>query len=117
MVLDAGSTKDDAPGTLIFDWHQVAGIPVQLRVLNDGARAVAFVVPSSFYTVDYPGPVIRLTVIDQSGQQDTKDIMIHAKSRRHNALWRGVANNGMVVEPDCPHGNCPGGLLPWPYAN
>ncbi len=115
VVLDAGPTRDDERDSLMFAWEQVAGVPVQLEILNDQGSAIAFVVPSSFYTDHYPQPVIRLTAVDQSGQADSRNIEINTESRRQTALWRGTRDGNIAVEPSCRNGNCPGELLPWPY--
>ena len=115
VVIDAGLTRDDSRESLIYSWEQVAGVPVQMEVLNDDASAISFVVPSSFYRQEIAQTVIRLTAIDQSGQRSSKEIVIPTVSRRQTALWRGADSGGLVVEPNCPGGECPGALLPWPY--
>ena len=117
VVLDAGLTKDDSSESLIYSWEQLAGVPVHMVVLNDDASAISFVVPSSFYRQDIPKTMIRVTAIDQSGQRASKDIAIPTVSRRQTALWRGSSGGGLEYEPHCPSGECPGALLPWPYAD
>jgi hypothetical protein len=91
VVLDASGTMDDDPESLRFDWQQTAGPAVRLVQLNLEGSIVSFVVPSSFYTVADPGPELRLTVTDRSGQRDEKSIKITPRSRRHSALWQGAA--------------------------
>ena len=116
VVIDAGLSKDDAPGSLMFHWEKINGVTVQMELLNDEGSAVSFVVPSSFHSGgDYPGPVIQVTATDQTGQMDSRQVSIISRSRHQAALWRGSADGGIQPEPRCPQGNCPGGLLPWPY--
>lgn len=118
VVLDASPSRDEARDSLTFDWRQVGGVPIQMETVNEEGSAVAFVAPSSFQTdAKYPGPVILLTATDQTGKTDTREITIITKSRRQAALWRGRREGGVQHEPHCPQGNCPGALLPWPYAD
>lgn len=118
VVLDASPSRDEARDRLTFEWQQVGGVPVQMERINNEGSAIAFVVPSSFQTeAKYPGPAIRLIATDQTGKTDTREIAITTKSRRQTALWRGLRGGGVQHEPHCPQGNCPGGLLPWPYAD
>jgi hypothetical protein len=76
VVLDASGTITDDPESLRFAWQQTAGPPVRLEQLNAEGSIVSFVVPSSFYTVADPGPVLRLTVTNRSGRSDEKTIKI-----------------------------------------
>jgi len=116
VIIDASATKDNAPESLMFQWKQIAGVPVQMEQLNNEGSAVSFVVPSSFHNDDeYPGPVIEIMATDQSGQTSVKDVAITAKSRYQAALWRGSKSGEVKPVARCPHGNCPGELLPWPY--
>lgn len=118
VVVDASPSRDEARDKLHFDWQQTGGVPIQMEAANKEGSAIAFVVPSSFQTgAKYPSPVILLTATDQTGKTDTKEIAITTKSRRQAALWRGLRGGGVENEPNCPQGNCPGGLLPWPYAD
>jgi len=114
VVIDASQTLDDDPASLAFDWRQVAGVPVELRPLNDEGSVVSLVVPSFFSSLKNPDPVIEVTAIDISGQRQSARVRIRAESKRRTALWRGV-DGSVAPEPDCPRGECPGSLLPWPY--
>jgi hypothetical protein len=89
IVLDASTTRAADPETLRFEWQQLAGTPVLLRRINTEGSMVSFVVPSSFYGVEDPGPVLRLTVFDRSGQSDELIMKIATLSRRQSALWPG----------------------------
>ncbi len=116
VIIDAGPSKDDARGSLMFHWKQIDGVPVQMVLLNDEGSAVSFVVPSSFHSGgEYPGPVIQIIATDQTGQIGTKEVAIAAKPRYQAALWRGSKNGEIQPVPRCPQGKCPGDLLPWPY--
>lgn len=117
VVLDARQTKDNDPATLVYDWRQVGGVAVQLEPLNEQGSMVAFVMPSFFYTLPDPQPVLQLTVIDRAGQRAAHRITVEPSSRRETALWGGLPGGGLAAEPGCPKGDCPGELLPWPYTN
>jgi hypothetical protein len=93
VFLDVTASMDEDRGDLHFVWRQIAGVPVQLGFLNKEGSRVSFIAPSSFSTVKNPGPMLRVTAIDQSGQKDTKDIKVPTKSRRTSALW-GIAVSG-----------------------
>lgn len=98
VVLDASATRDDHPATLMFSWEQVDGVPVKIKPLNQAASAVTFVTPATFYTANYPEPVIKLTAIDQTGQSDTVEIRVKTKTRRRSALWNMEASTGGGTE-------------------
>ena len=100
VIIDASATRDDQPASLVFSWQQQAGVPVRLRSLNASGSAISFMVPSHFYTVDYPNPIIRLTVRDQSGQQVEKAITVKAEASRTAALWRGLHADHTLVGVD-----------------
>ncbi len=91
VVLDASASRDDDRSSLTFSWKQLAGVPVQLEMTNEEGSEVTFVAPSSFNTVKNPGPVLRLTITDQDNQKDVREMKIKTKSRRHSAIWNGVA--------------------------
>ncbi len=90
VVLDASPSRDERPENLSFTWKQTAGVPVRLEPMNQAGSTVSFVVPSSFYSVDYPEPVIRVTLKDQAGQQESRDITIKVQPNRQAALWNGL---------------------------
>ncbi|MCK5437606.1 MAG: hypothetical protein KAI90_06305, partial [Desulfobulbaceae bacterium] len=123
VVLDATPTRDDDRDSVRFVWQQVGGIPQPFSVINNEGSAISFVVPSSFYTVDYPDLVMRVTAVDKTGKEDSRDIRVPVNQpsrvvRPRTALWRGVpGRDGLAYEPDCPEGKCPGSLLPWQYSD
>ena len=116
VMIDASGSRDEHRENLKFSWEQISGVPVQLEFLNEEESQVAFVVPSTFNTVADPGPILRLTAVDKTGKKDVQQIKVATRSRRQNAVWRGLVSGGIAEEPLCPYGNCPGGLLPWPYS-
>jgi len=85
VVLDAGLTKDDSPGTVQYSWEQLAGPPVYLEKRQ--GPTVSFVVPSFFYSEQKIRIVIRVTATDSGGQRASKEIGITPVSKRHKALW------------------------------
>ncbi len=109
VVIDALATRDEARESLSFTWEQVSGVPVPLQVMNEESSMISFTMPSSFYSEPEPGPVLRLTTLDETGKSDVKDIKIRTISRRTAALWRGV-NGGVADDPDFDSRR-----LPWPY--
>jgi hypothetical protein len=119
--LDASLSRDESRDLLNFKWEQLSGVPIQIEQINDEGSIVSFIVPSSFYTVEYPQQVLKVTATDLSGQQASKKIKIRighnaSSSRQRTALWRGLDDGEVDTEPDCSAaGNCPGSLLPWPY--
>ncbi|MEA2082930.1 MAG: Ig-like domain-containing protein [Thermodesulfobacteriota bacterium] len=121
VVLDVTPTRDDDRDSVRFVWQQVGGISQPFTAINNEGSAIAFIVPSSFYTVVYPDLVMRVTAIDKTGKEDSKDIRVPVNQsikadRRSTALWRGVpGRDSLACEPDCPGGKCPGNLLPWQY--
>ena len=121
VVLDVTPTRDDDRDSVRFVWQQVGGISQPFTTINHEGSAISFIVPSSFYTVDYPDLVMRVTAIDKTGKEDSKDIRVPVSQsfktgRPRTALWRSVpGRNILACEPDCPGGKCPGNLLPWPY--
>ncbi|MEA1933923.1 MAG: Ig-like domain-containing protein [Thermodesulfobacteriota bacterium] len=121
VVLDVTPTRDDDRDSVRFVWQQVGGISQPFTTINDEGSAISFIVPSSFYTVDYPDLVMRVTAIDKTGKEDSKDIRVPVNQsikagRPRTALWRSVPGRDILAcEPDCPGGKCPGNLLPWPY--
>ncbi len=117
VTLDASATRDEKRQSLHFTWQQTSGTPVRLRPQNAEGSIVSFVVPSSFHTSAQSGPVLRLTATDENGQESSKEVRITTVSRRQTALWRGTPDGRVSLEPDCPEGQCPGRLLPWPYPN
>jgi hypothetical protein len=58
---------------------------------------ISFVVPSSFYTEENPGPVLQLTATDRSGQKGKKTVKIATRSRRHSPLWQGAALDSRIA--------------------
>ena len=94
VLLDASNSLDDNRKSLVFSWQQVAGPNVLLTPLNEEGSRVSFVAPSSFNTVQNPGPTMQLTVIDSSGKKDVKVIKIQTKSRYKSAIWGDVAASG-----------------------
>ena len=109
VLLDASSSRDEARETLSFIWEQVSGVPVLAEMMNEEGSAISFSMPSSFYTGPDPGPVMRLTAVDETGKRDVRDIKVPMVSRRQAALWRGV---GRGVAEDPPMG---GRYMPWPF--
>ena len=89
VIMNASRTKDDHPDSLSFKWEQVAGVPVVLKLLNSKGSQISFVVPSTFNTVSNPALVFLVTATDGDGAQDSKELSITTKSRRHSAVWRG----------------------------
>jgi len=94
VVLDASASRDDDRSSLLFSWKQIAGVPVQIEPTNAEGSQITFVAPSSFNTVNNPGPVLRLTITDRDNQKDSRDLKINTRSRRHSAIWDGVAAGG-----------------------
>ncbi|OIP49674.1 MAG: hypothetical protein AUK28_02955 [Desulfobacterales bacterium CG2_30_60_27] len=90
VVLNASPTRSNRQANVVFSWHQIAGVPVRLEPLNQAGSVVSFVVPSSFYSVDYPEPVIRVTAKDQAGHEDSREITIKVQPNRQAALWNGL---------------------------
>lgn len=115
VVLDASASKDNMRGSLEFNWQQLAGVPVLFKKLNDEGSVVSFIVPSFFNTIDPANLRLRLTIVDKIEQLATEDVEITIRSRRQAALWRGLKGGGIVPEPACPQGECPGQYLPWPH--
>ena len=114
VVLDAGSTKDDNPATLIFEWQQKGGVPLRFEQLNQAGSTISFVVPSYFYTVEYPEPTIVVTAIDKSGQRSSKEIAIKVRQNRMAALWTGIHDqDGRLPLKDVALRDRPTNLLPW----
>jgi hypothetical protein len=91
VLLDASGSQDDDRNSLLFSWQQMAGVPVQLEVMNQEGSRVSFMMPSSFSNSASPGPVMRLTTIDKTGKTDMRDIKIQTQSRYKSALWGGLA--------------------------
>lgn len=87
VVLDAGPTKDDSPGSVRYLWEQLAGTPVQLEKPHGEGSMVSFVVPSSFEKEHKKKIVIRVTATDAGGQRSSKEIGITPVSKRQTALW------------------------------
>lgn len=88
VILNATQTSDEERASLTFRWEQLAGVHVVLKpVAKDGSQ-VAFVVPSTFNTVKNPGVRLRVTVTDEDGAQDSKEVKVTTKSRRQSAIWR-----------------------------
>lgn len=100
VVLDAAASRDEVRENLMFQWQQIAGVPIRLIPLNDEASIVTFVMPSSFAAEEHQGPVFQLTVTDLTGKSDTKNISLTAKSKREEPLWRGQTGGAIAVEPD-----------------
>ena len=114
VVIDASRTMDDRRQSLIFQWQQVSGVPVQLEAMNDEVSMISFIMPSSFYTVDYPAPVIKLTAIDETGLASTRDITVNVASRQESIKWSGLhAGETPGRDERCIEADCPSYLLPW----
>ncbi len=107
VMIDASATRDDSPASLTFSWQQMAGVPVQIEPLNQTGSLVSFIVPSSFYTADYPKPVINLVVTDATGQTAKKKITINAGHGSKAARWNGLHEHGLARVDK--------GTLPWEY--
>jgi hypothetical protein len=90
VILDASPSRDARPETLVFSWRQTAGVPVKLETIHQNGSAVSFMVPSSFYSVNYPNPVIRVTAKNQAGHMDSQDITIKVQPNRQAAMWNGL---------------------------
>jgi len=108
-MLDATPTRDESRQSLSFSWEQVSGVPVLVEMMNEEGSAISFSMPSSFYTGPNPGPVMRLTALDETGKSDVVDLKVPVVSRRQAALWRGV-RGGVAEDPPMQ-----GRFLPWPY--
>ncbi len=91
VVLDASASRDEDRSSLLFSWKQIAGVPVQIEPTNTEGSQITFVAPSSFNTVNNPGPVLRLTITDRDNQKASRDLKINTRSRRNSAIWDGVA--------------------------
>lgn len=89
VIMNAGRTKDEHRDSLSFHWEQVAGVPVVIRPLNSEGSQVSFVAPASFNTVSNPLLLFKVTVTDRYGAQDSQEVSVTTKSRRHSAVWRG----------------------------
>ena len=115
VVLDASQTKDDERDTLVFQWEQIEGVPILLTARNDEASIVSFIMPSSFYTVAYPEPVLKVSVIDATGQVASQEIRVPVAkdSRIQSAKWSGLQAAPGYGDANCPKGYCPDNLLPW----
>lgn len=87
VVLNASQTADDHRDEVTFQWEQLSGPQVLIKPLNSVGSQIAFVVPSTFNTVDPSALVVRLTATDKAGAKDTKEIKITTKSRRNSAIW------------------------------
>lgn len=109
VQLDATPTRDEARETLSFIWEQVSGVPVLVEMINQEGSAISFSMPSSFYSGPEPGPVMRLTAVDETGKRDVRDIKVPMLSRRQAALWRGTGG-GVAEDPPME-----GRFMPWPY--
>ncbi|MCB2182548.1 MAG: hypothetical protein KQH63_11010 [Desulfobulbaceae bacterium] len=109
VFVDARLSRDEAREKLRFGWEQIAGVPVPVEILNEEASFISFTMPSTFYTGDDFGPILRLTVVDETGKSDVQEVKIRTVSRRQAALWRGV-RGGVADDPPLD-----GRLMPWPY--
>ncbi|OKY73623.1 MAG: hypothetical protein BM485_17540 [Desulfobulbaceae bacterium DB1] len=89
VLVDASQTRDESRSNVSFSWDQLSGTPVVIENLNDEGSIISFSTPSSFNTVSDPGPVLRLTAVDETGKTAVKNIKIRAVSRRRTALWHG----------------------------
>jgi hypothetical protein len=89
VVLDASQTTDDARSSLAFEWEQLGGVPVLLRPLNREGSLVSFVAPSTFNSISNQTLLFKVTVTNQSGAHDTREIAIQTKSLHRSAIWRG----------------------------
>jgi hypothetical protein len=94
VCIDASPTRDEARSELSFRWEQISGVPVQIKINNEEGSIISFAMPSSFYTSTEPGPVLRVTAVDASGQSASREIKVRSISRRKSALW-GMADNDM----------------------
>ncbi len=108
VLLDAGATKDDDPASLAFSWQQLAGVPIRLESMNQAGSIITFVVPSSFYTAQYPKPIIKLTVTDRSGQTASRKITINAGHGSQAAAWNGLHGDDLAKLNT-------NSILPWSY--
>ena len=88
VVLNASQTEDEHRDELTFLWEQLSGPRVLIKPLNSESSQVAFVVPSTFNTVDSSTLLLKLTTTDEAGAKATKEIQITTKSRRNSAIWR-----------------------------
>ncbi|MBU0676326.1 MAG: hypothetical protein KJ950_16930 [Proteobacteria bacterium] len=115
VTIDAGETKDDHRDSLVFIWQQLAGVPIYFTKQNLEGSVVSFLIPSSFYTMDYPDPVIRITARDASGQTASRNIKIQVSKTPHfqATQWTGLHNGGLPENPDCQDRYCPGQRLSW----
>jgi hypothetical protein len=95
-VIDAAGSRDDHRKSLVFAWEQVAGVPVQLQMLNDEGSRVGFIVPEDFSNVVSPGVLFRLTATDRTGKKDSQEIRVKTASGRRPAL-RGLDVAGPVA--------------------
>ncbi len=109
VIIDASASRDEARDSLQFFWEQVAGVQLNLQLINKEGSQVAFTMPSSFYSDPNPGPTLAVTAVDKTGKETRKEIKIKTISRRQAALWRGDKGN---VSPDPP---MEGNYFPWPF--
>lgn len=114
VVIDASATRDENRASVQFSWQQLSGVPVQYEFINEEGSQIAFVVPSSFNTIDDPGPVLRLTARDKTGKEDVQDIKVKSQSRRQTAIWRGLVDGEIAAEPAFSADNYPAALVSFP---
>ncbi|MGM0682481.1 MAG: Ig-like domain-containing protein, partial [Thermodesulfobacteriota bacterium] len=109
VVIDASPSRDDKKQSLKFNWSQVSGVPVRIREENREGSRISFIMPSAYSSQKNPGPLLKVTVTDAGGQEDTELIKTRSVSLRDSALWRG--DGGRIT------GNPPeeARMLPWPY--
>ncbi len=99
VVIDASPTRDDDRGSLKFRWLQKAGVDIRLERLNAEGSKVAFVVPSYFYTVEYPEPVLTVEAKDASGQTGRADIRIPVRRDPWQKEWNGLQPTAYAPVP------------------
>gem|GEM_PF-5509165 len=110
VVIDASPTRDDQRSTVRFRWLQNQGVSVRLERLNEEGSRVAFIMPSYFYTTNYPEPVLIVEARDASGQVASKEVRVPVRRSVASETWDGLhLTRGKPADP--------GRLLPWGMTN
>ncbi|MFH1217627.1 MAG: Ig-like domain-containing protein [Pseudomonadota bacterium] len=102
VLVDVSQTRDEERSNVSFTWEQLSGTPVLIEHVNDEGSIISFSTPSSFYSVPDPGPVLRVTAVDETGKRAVKNIKIRSVSRRRTALWHGEDSSGAGRSGDSP---------------
>ncbi|MBU0483793.1 MAG: hypothetical protein KKB30_04690 [Proteobacteria bacterium] len=90
VIIDASKSVDNDREGLIFAWEQLAGVPLYIEKLNEEGSVISFVMPSYFYTVAYPEPVLQVKAVDSAGQYASKQVQVPVASRLQEVRWSGL---------------------------